>query len=351
MPYTNKKYLGFDDFWFTIIGILILGFLIPIVFFDQRFDGSFVNILVEWLESCTFTTCYWLTSRAIMVSFRKKYPSFEMTKKRLIYAALTCILVVILIGITITPIINFLFEFFNLPDTKQPTNLEAFSATFTATFLVLAIYESIWYHSQLKKSIQEQEQVKVAHIQSQLEGLRNQVNPHFLFNSLNTLNHIVEYEEKTVAKKFINQLSTVYRYILDSREESTILLKDELAFVNAYIDIQKERFLDNLQIKIDIPKTYYYKKVIPLSLQLLIENAIKHNIISRNKPLHIIIDIDKELETIQVTNNLQKKSRILHSTKVGLENIKERYQLLAANKSVTVDISETHFKVSLPLLY
>ena len=223
-------------------------------------------------------------------------------------------------------------------------------ASITATFFILAIYESIWYYSQLKKSVQEQERVKVAHVQSQLEGLRNQVNPHFLFNSLNTLNHIVEYENKTVAKNFINQLSKVYRYILDSREEPTIILSEELDFVNAYIAIQRERFLESLKVNIDVPQQYTYKKIIPLSLQLLIENAIKHNIISTKKPLTITIDIDEQNQLIRVTNNLQKKSKVLHSTKVGLENISERYRLVTNEKSVKIDSTDTYFRVSIPLL-
>jgi LytS/YehU family sensor histidine kinase len=174
--------------------------------------------------------------------------------------------------------------------------------------------------------------------------------PHFLFNSLNTLNHIVEFEDKKVAKNFINQLSKVYRYILDSREETTIVLSEELEFVDAYIAIQKERFLENLKVDIEIPQQYIHKKVIPLSLQLLIENAIKHNVISKKKPLTIIISVDENNELIQVTNNLQKKSKVMPSTKVGLQNIKQRYKLLAEHQEVVVEETEDNFIVSIPLL-
>lgn len=346
----DLKYLGFNDLWFMIIGIIALGFLIPQIFFGIKIGNSNNPFYLEWLEASMYASCYWTLNRFIMIRFRKRYPSFDMVKKRLIYGVLTCVVGVLITGIIISPFINLFFTFINYPNTNHPSILSGFSASLSSTFFILAIYESIWYYSQLKKSVQEQERVKVAHVQSQLDGLRNQVNPHFLFNSLNTLNHIVEYENKTMAKDFIGQLSKVYRYILDSREESTIILGEELDFVNAYVSIQKERFLESLQVNIDVPQQYTYKKIIPLSLQLLIENAIKHNIISTKKPLTITIDIDEQNQLIRVTNNLQKKSKVLHSTKVGLENIKERYRLLSDDKSVTIEATENFFSVSIPLL-
>lgn len=343
------KYLGFNDTWFMFFGIIALGFLIPQVFFGVRISDS-TPYHYEWLEASMYAGCYWTLNRFIMIRFRKKYPSFDMVKQRLVYGVLTCIVGVLILGVFISPIINLFFDCISQPNLNQPTIGKGFSTSLSSTIFILAIYESIWYYSQLKKSVQEQERVKVAHVQSQLEGLRNQVNPHFLFNSLNTLNHIVEYENKVVAKNFINQLSKVYRYILDSREESTIILAEEIDFVNAYVAIQKERFLDSLKVEINIPQPYLHAKIIPLSLQLLIENAIKHNIISTKKPLTITIDIDEQNQSIRVTNNLQKKSKVLHSTKVGLENIKERYRLLSHATPVKVEPTENYFRVSLPLL-
>lgn len=341
------KYLGFNDFWFMTIGIVVLGFIIPPLFFDvSLFRQGFT---FEWIEASMFATCYWIVSRLIMIQLRKRYPDFEQVKKRLISSFIWCTLGVTITGIIISPVIIGMAQYFNL-GTYKPNALQGFGAAFTATFFLLAVYESIWYYSQLKKSIQEQEQEKVAHIQSQLDGLRNQVNPHFLFNSLNTLNHIVEFEDKAIAKNFINQLSKVYRYILDSREESTITLEEELEFVEAYIAIQKERFLENLNVNITVPKHLLTKKIIPLSLQLLIENAIKHNVISSKKPLKIDIGIDPSTNCIFVKNNIQKKNRVLHSTKVGLQNIKERYRLLASEIPVHISEDHTAFIVSLPLL-
>lgn len=343
------KYLGFNDFWFMIFGIIGLGFFIPQIFFGVRFFVPEFNFPVEWLEAGMYSSIYWSLSRYIMITYRKKYPSFEDTQKRILYAIPTCIFGITIASMLASPIIQGFFQLCQI-DNSIPTPIQGVGASYTATIFILAIYESIWYYSQLKKSIQEAERIKVAHVQSQLDGLRNQVNPHFLFNSLNTLNHIVEYEEKGTAKNFINQLSKVYRYILDSREETMIVLEEELAFVDAYLAIQKERFLNNLQVKIEIPQQYIYKKIIPLSLQLLIENAIKHNIISTKKPLTITIGINEVNQTIFVKNNLQKKSKVMHSTKVGLENISERYRLFSESKEVKVEETSEYFQVSIPLL-
>ena len=350
MKIRGTKYLGFNDFWFIIIGSILLGFLIPQIFSGITMANPEHHFYWKWLEATLYAIGYWLVNRTVSIWYRKKYPSFGLEKKRLTYSIVTSFISVPLTGILVSPLIDKILVLLNNPSIIQMTPFQGISSAFVATFFIFSIYESIWYYVKLKQSIQEQERVKTAHIQSQLDGLRNQVNPHFLFNSLNTLNHIVEYEDKEAAKKFINQLSTVYRYILDSREESTILLENELTFANAYIAIQKERFLDSLKVNVNVPQQYIYKKIIPLSLQLLLENAIKHNIISTKKPLTITIDIDEQKKAIRVTNNLQKKSKVLHSTKVGLKNIIERYQLLSKEKSVTVEETETYFRVCIPLL-
>ncbi len=353
MIYKNHKtydeFIGFNDFWFKIIGIFVLGFFIPLAFFNARIN-PFDQFYLEWLECGIYTFCYWQVSETIMIWYRKKYPEFNMIKKRIILSILSCFIAVILLSFILGFCLTHVHDLLNSNRLYHPPIIQVFFASLFATLFILTIYETLWYHHQLKKVIQEQELAKVTHIQSQLDGLRNQVNPHFLFNSLNTLNHIIDHESKYNAKGFINELSKVYRYILDSRTESTISLKEELAFVDAYVKIQKKRFMDNLFIDVQIDKKYLGFKIIPLSIQLLIENAVKHNIISSKRPLHIKIEIDQESQSIRVVNNLQKKSNVLHSTKVGLDNIKERYRLLTNANLTKIIESETQFIVSLPLL-
>lgn len=211
----------------------------------------------------------------------------------------------------------------------------------------MAIYEAIYYYIRLKKSIVEEEQMKQIMIQAQLDTLRNQAQPHFLFNSLNTLRDIIDEEAKEEAKEFVDNLSDVYRFILESGSTNLIPLKEELKFAKAYIHIQSERFGDNLKVNWNIPEDKLLLQIVPMSLQLLLENAIKHNVVSRAKPLLINVAIVDH--TLVVSNKIQAKSTKVPSTKIGLKNIEKRYALIS-NETITIHNNGTDFTVSLPLL-
>jgi LytS/YehU family sensor histidine kinase len=226
------------------------------------------------------------------------------------------------------------------------------------TFGVIAgIYESMRYFNLWKKTSLEKEQLEKQNLESQLAGLKSQVNPHFLFNSLNTLVHLIP-ENPDSAVKFVQKLSKVYRYILEMRDASTTPLSTELEFLNAYVFLLKERFGDNLHVDIDdaickdtlltTENGVCEKHVVPLSLQILFENAIKHNIISTQRPLTISVSIENK-ERLIVKNNLQRKNQVQEGTGVGLENIRNRYQLVS-QKDVDIIVTKESFIVSLPLL-
>ena len=210
-----------------------------------------------------------------------------------------------------------------------------------------AIYEAIYYQVRLKKSIREEEQVKQVMVQAQLDTLKNQAQPHFLFNTLNTLRDIIDQNSKEDAKQFVDRLSDVYRFILESGNANLTSLRKELKFAKAYIHIQSERFGDNLQVNWQIPEASMDAMIIPMSLQLLLENAIKHNVVSKTKPLQITISI--VVDNVEVTNNIQPKSTQLPSTRMGLKNIEKRYALISG-RSIHIENNGTFFKVSLPLL-
>ena len=142
-------------------------------------------------------------------------------------------------------------------------------------------------------------------------------------------------------------MSDVYRYVLETRNKTTVSIEEELQFLEAYMYLNKVRFRDNLLISKDLSPGIYEKHIPALSLQLLVENAIKHNVISKENPLHI--QIYSQGEEIVVENNKQIKSTLERSTRVGLNNIRERYQLLTA-RSISIRNTEDSFQVSLPLL-
>ena len=197
----------------------------------------------------------------------------------------------------------------------------------------------------LKASIKETEALKRENLSSRYETLKNQVNPHFLFNSLNVLSSLV-YKDQDLAAKFIKQMSKVYRYVLDTKENEVVNLSTELDALHSYIFLLKIRFEENLKVNINLPDDDSIMMV-PLSLQMLVENAIKHNIVSKAKPL--TIDIYEEGDRIIVQNNLQVKSDVLDSSGIGLPNITARYQYLSKQEVMVVkDEVAASFKVSLP---
>lgn len=216
--------------------------------------------------------------------------------------------------------------------------------------LIITFFISLFFHGrgflmQWKQAAVEAERYQKESMTATYESLKNQVNPHFLFNSLNALTNLV-YEDQDKAVKFIKQLSEVYRYVLDTRGQEMVPLTDELKFLKSYMFLQQIRFGEKLSF--DIQLSDNQSMVAPLALQMLIENAIKHNEISNENPLHI--KIYSQADYILIENNLQK--RISHgevSSGVGLDNIIKRYQFLTDKKVVVTETQHT-FEVRLPII-
>jgi PAS domain S-box-containing protein len=184
-------------------------------------------------------------------------------------------------------------------------------------------------------------------LQSQFDVLKQQVNPHFLFNSLNVLTSLIKLEPD-LAEKFSEQLSKVYRYVLENKDNELVDLNTELNFLDAYIFLLNIRFVDKLKVNINIPEARRNDQIIPLAMQLLIENAIKHNIMSKSEPLAIDIFIDAD-NFLNIVNNLQERPSQLVSTGVGLKNIQNRY-LLLNNTEPVFEKTNTHFIAKVPLV-
>lgn len=289
----------------------------------------------------------WAGDRFIMMWSRAKYPQFKDVRKRLFHQSITMFIFTVagnnIMGWFIDDII---FKekngSFFLADRLINTN----SAAIFCTIMIIAIYESIYFSNELKKSVQEKEALKRESLKAQLDALKTQVNPHFLFNNLNTLTAIIP-DTPDQAIEFVQQMSKVYRHILEVQDEKTIPLKDELDVLKAYGFLLKTRFGDNLDINIDVPEEKLKQQIVPLSLQLLMENAIKHNIVSAAKPLRI--KVFAQNGHLVVSNNLQVKNQMVESTGIGLQNIRNRYKLFG-DEEVKVDENGDSFTVSIPLI-
>lgn len=338
------KYLGFDDFWFSVAGIFILSVVTAYLFSNSIAEISLIEIMVSWVVSLLFTIIDWVINRGIMIFLRRKFPTFRDDAKRIVLLVLAVTCTVVLVDFIGGRLLSL------IPGFNYGHNLSRIKMLLPIIFITvmtMAIYEAIYYNIRLKKSIRQEEQSKQAIVQAQLDALRNQAQPHFFFNTLNTLRDIIDQNPKEDAKEFVDKLAEIYRFLLEAGNSNLIQLRNELKFAKAYIHIQKERFSDNLVLNWDIPNSVLDYKIVPMSLQLLLENAIKHNVISKTKPLAINVTV-KENKLI-VGNKVQPKSTQLPSTKLGLANIEKRYALIS-DKSIEVTNDGKQFIVALPLI-
>lgn len=204
----------------------------------------------------------------------------------------------------------------------------------------------ILFIQQFKSKAIEAEELKRINTQAQLQSIKNQINPHFLFNNLNILSSLVLLENPD-ANKFIEEFSLVYRHILSSQKEELVQLSHELDFLGHYNYLLAKRFPQSIHISVDIADKYLEYYVLPVALQMLIENAIKHNSASQSKALYV--KIFNEEDYLIVQNNLQLKTPEEESTQVGLKNIAQRYRIIA-EKEIKVHKTEDSFSVMIPLI-
>ena len=213
--------------------------------------------------------------------------------------------------------------------------------------LIGSIYEFFYSMQKWKESIEEKEQFQKLQLQQELNMLKSQVNPHFLFNSLNTLSSLIA-EDPEQAEDFVEQMSKVYRYLLHNNEAELTNLETEIKFIRAYFHLLQTRYGQGINMLIDIPAKWNEWLIPPLTLQLLVENAVKHNAHSKQEPLHIQISTNED-EQLLVRNNLQRKNVFVDSGKVGLKNISNKYKLLRQPDIVIME-ADGHFTVCLPLM-
>jgi two-component system LytT family sensor kinase len=214
------------------------------------------------------------------------------------------------------------------------------------SIILLSVEIGIQFFGNWKSSLVEVEKYKTESLQAQLQNLKNQINPHFLFNNMSVLSSLV-YKDQDKAVDFINQLSKVYRYLLDNKDSELVTLEDELSFIQSYTYLLQIRFDTNIKFELEIEEEALKKLIPPMALQILVENAIKHNEISEEQPLTVSI-VTKDA-VLQVSNNLQLRANTEPGSKMGLKNINDRYRYFT---TIPIEIIEnqTSFIVKIPLL-
>ncbi len=300
--------------------------------------------VIGWL--LLFTFVLWETARLAILAVRRRLPGLARVRRRTLTLAAVLLPVSALTGSwhvwmegwlglgqgAAGSVYNYLFSI---------------GMTLFFSQLIAGLYEAVYYLGQWQQSVQEGEALKKINLQSQLDSLKNQVNPHFLFNSLNTLSALVE-EDPRRAVRFIEELSSMYRYLLQSNEKELIPLGRELDFIRAYFYLLQTRFEDGLFLAIEVDPALENALLPPLTLQILVENAVKHNMIAASLPLHVRIANDPG-DNLVVVNNLRPRKTKVPSGKMGLVNVSAKYRLLNLPEPV-INQTATHFQVIIPLL-
>jgi two-component system, LytTR family, sensor kinase len=311
---------------------------------------KYFNINIEWyyaLGTITVITLLIWEANRLATPYFTKYGAAQKDKiKSLILFLLMGALSTTIISVGTVLFVSKVLHNYSFNETLIPLKLNLIYA-WLANLLFHLLNAITFYFKEYKTKWMEAEELKSVSALSELQLVKSQINPHFLFNNLNVLSTLVM-QNNSDANKFIEEFCKVYRYILNNHEKELVELSTEIDYIKPYIYLLQKRFVEGLDISINIPDEYKKFYIIPASLQMLIENAIKHNVVSKNKPLHIDVHVNGN-NTIVVSNNLQLKLSLENSSKIGLQNIIKRYWLVSG-KEVVVDKTVAAFTVTLPLL-
>lgn len=277
---------------------------------------------------------------------KHRYPHLNQTRKRILLQVL-CVMPFMSFSVTVIFLLydalGILGYRFNYEDFKM-----GLLVGFCVNIIFETLYEADYTLERYKASVEEKQDMLQLSTFHELDSLKNQVNPHFLFNCFNTLSSLIA-EDKKKAEKFLNELSKVYRYLLRNNEDGLSTVQNEVNFIRSYYQLLQTRHGEAVQLNIEIDKRYEPYLLPSLSLQLLVENVVKHNVLSKNKPL--IIDIFTTAgNKLVVNNNLQRRTVNALSNGVGLNNIQAKYQLLK-HEGFQVMSDEKNFTVVLPLIW
>ncbi|WP_162418018.1 sensor histidine kinase [Cyclobacterium roseum] len=319
------------DRYLLMLGLAILLSIRPGA---QFWPLALVNIL--------FTFVFWEGNYQLVGWVRERFPLMHQTKKRIVTQIGLSIGYTILGGTAVTILLHLV----GWVPYEWDCHLRILLMGLFITAIIAIVYETIFYFDLWKSSLLESERLKKTAARLQFESLKNQVNPHFLFNSLNSLASLIPVDP-VKAEKFVQEFARIYRYVLEVKDRNFVSLREEMDFVSSFVYLLKIRFGEHLKFEQQLEKHLDRYHIPPLILQNLVENAIKHNVILKDRPLVIRLEIQND--TLLVRNNLQKRSYPAASTQTGLRNMVQRLQLVA-NKEAKFYEKEGYFCAEIPLI-
>ena len=326
--------------WFSfILANIVIGFVIALL---SVHNWSLSSITLGTIWGATISFTQWIGQVWIQSKIEDRYSWFEKPTLRFIWTFISIIVYSIAAYLLVSSIIS-LIIFGEIPWYIYTVNKFWLIPVIVSLFISITA-GSIGFFTGWRASLIEQEQLKSEMLNYKYEALKNQINPHFMFNSLNVLSELV-HEDQDLAVKYIHQFSDMYRYVLESKDHELRPLAEELAFLEKYIFLLEIRFEDKLKVNLNL-KDVEDDLIVPVAMQLLVENAVKHNEVSRANPL--TVNIKKDGDWIIVENKIQAKISREHSSKIGLKNLEQQYAFF--NRKIIVNESEGHFTVKIPVI-
>lgn len=339
----ERTFYPFNRIFKFILANLVLSFFIMLAFMGDPFTSTRI-FFIAWSWSLAICATQWLGHGYIFAYLDRKISWIEKPVTR----ALWGLLALVVYSAVAFYIIQTLFYFLvngHLPNATWYWFLGNVIYPVAISFVITIIFTSIGFFRAWKASFIKAEKLNTEMLAYKYEVLRNQINPHFLFNSFNVLSDLV-YENQDLAVKFIQQLSKLFRYVLDSRDKELVPLKDEMEFVKSFAYLLEIRFENKLKIHIDVPVDDD-ELIVPVSIQMLIENAVKHNEVSQAFPL--TISIRKQDDYIEVINSLKVKEGEGESTEMGIDNLQQQFGYFT-DKNITIQKTSEQFQVKLPII-
>ncbi|AKD57178.1 sensor histidine kinase [Spirosoma radiotolerans] len=343
-----------------LIGPLVL-FVCGTLFFrlNTVLDFNYADLYRYDLVGIVAGFINWHIARWVLLRLQVRYPGIERTRRRsTIYGLLLPILIVIGTLLRTEPLgwlglestSNAGFEWFEL-DSAGTTSFRQYVLTAGIQLfyhsIYWGIYEGIYLFRQWQQLYQEKERLIKAEWQARFDALKSQVNPHFLFNALNALSSLID-ESPAQAGQYVDQLAKVYRYLLQANERELTSLKAELTFIESYAHLLRTRYGAGFSLQVEVPAHDQTYLVPPLTLQLLVENAVKHNVVQVKYPLLVEIKTTRAGQ-LMVRNNLQRKSGRVLSHGVGLSSIAIKFQMME-QPDIAIQEADGYFTVLLPLV-
>ena len=326
--------------WFKIISIPVIGIVMPLFFYDA---GDYKRLIMWMIISIVLTFIFWEVGQRVSNNINKKFPIDSLPAKHLI-VMLIFFSVLAFFAILFVFLINIIFG--NITPLYWAEMKGIHIVIILCTFFITALHEGIFLFYKWRNSLFVTEKLEKENVIAHYEALKNQVNPHFLFNSLDILSSLIQTNPKN-ALEYVDQFSKTYRYILDVSNKDTVSIKEEMEFINSYIYLHKIRFGDNLQFKSEININHLNKFILPLSLQITVENAIKHNEISDKHHLEILIY--EENNYVIIKNNLNLKYRREFPKSIGLKNLADRYKFIS-NAQPKFYKQDNNFIAEIPII-